>query len=84
MHGICANNNPSCAEPLKKAFSAGSRAFFGNAPRCYSRTKSLLRSAKGRMSGLAFRPAHELPRISADIHSDSSLHLKSQTTNCED
>jgi hypothetical protein len=84
MHGICASNNPSHTEQLKKVLHAGSRAWPGLAPRCDSRTRRLPRSARGQMTVSNLFAAHELRGVSADIHSDCSLHLKSQTTNCED
>ena len=84
MHGICASNNPSHTEQLKKVLHAGSRAWPGLAPRCDSRTRRLPRSAKGQKPIPSLRAAHELHSVSADSNSDSNLHLKSQTTNCED
>jgi hypothetical protein len=84
MHGICASNNPSRAEQQKQIHHAGSCAWPGFAPRCGSRTRRLASSARGQMPIQRLCAAHELRRISADIHSDSSLHLKFHTTNCED
>jgi hypothetical protein len=84
MHGICANNNPSRTERLKKVVPAGSHAWRGFMPACDSRTGPPASSARGQLPVQRLRAAHGLRRVSADIHSDSSLHLKSQTTNCED
>jgi hypothetical protein len=84
MHGICASNNPSCAERLKMALFARSRAWPDFMPRCGFRKRPSLRSTRGRMPVQRLRAAHELSRISADIHTDRSLHLKTHTTNCED
>jgi hypothetical protein len=98
MHGTCANNNtsrplsrpPSRFDRFKKVVGTGSRDCSGFASKhvsrkgCDSRTRRLPRSAKGQMPVPLLRASHELRSISADIHSDSSLHLKSQTTNCED
>jgi hypothetical protein len=87
---------PSGFDRLKKAVSSGSLDWSGFAPKCVSqtkhgsrngcdsRTRHLLRSAKGQKPIPSLRAAHELHSVSADSNSDSNLHLKSQTTNCED
>jgi hypothetical protein len=81
MHGICANTNPSCAERLKKALHAGSHAAVDFRPGCAFRKRP---PQKAQKPVQRLRAAHKLSRISADIHTDSGLHLKSQMNNCED
>jgi len=94
MHGTCASNNPSrrpsLPDNLRELLPIGSPAWHVFAPKsvsrtsCDSRTKRLPRSAKGQNPVLTFSAAHELHRAFADILSDSSLHLKTQTTDRED
>jgi hypothetical protein len=88
MHGICASNNPSRADQLKKALPTGSPDLPGFTPRCDSRCNSRLgplqRSTRGQMHVQRLRAALELSRTSADIPSDSSLNIKTKTTNRED
>jgi hypothetical protein len=84
MHGTCAIKNPSRAEHPKKVRYAGSHSRPSSRARCDSRTRRFLRSANGQMPIPILRAAHELRRISADSNSDSSLLLKTKTTNRED
>jgi hypothetical protein len=83
MHGICASNNPSRAEQLKKAIPTGSHAWLGLTPRCESRKRPVLRSTRGQMHMQRLRAALELGRLSADIPSDR-LNIETQTTHRED
>jgi len=84
MHGICANNNSSRTEQPKQAQSNCAPACSGFMPGRDSWKNPLTRSAKEQFSVQRLPAAHELRRLSADNLSDSSLHLKTQTTNCED